>query len=85
MDSVLQPSHIRGQMFYKVKLSLSPAEEEGGGGEGGRGSWRILALSWLNLPEPSLMLSYVFSSCLLLSKSEEINYKIDGIDTLDVT
>ena len=34
MDSVLQPSHIRGQMFYKVKLSLSPAGEEGGGGRG---------------------------------------------------
>lgn len=34
MDSVLQPSHIRGQMFYKVRLSLSPAGEEGGGGEG---------------------------------------------------
>ena len=37
MDSVLQPSHIRGQMFYKVKLSLSPAEEEGRGGKGGGG------------------------------------------------
>ena len=34
MDSVLQPSHIRDQMFYKVKLSLSPAGEEGGGGRG---------------------------------------------------
>lgn len=83
MDSVLQPSHIRGQMFYKVKLSLSPGTTPPP--FVGRGSWRILALSGLNLPEPSIRLSYVFSSCLLLSKSEEINYKIDGIDTLDVT